>query len=152
MNLLIQKTPLTDRLMALLLLADETHDAINRYINSCILYKAVLEDDDVAIVALYAQNCDVLEIKNIAVDQLHQNRGIGRELIQYTLDYACRHNYKRVLVGTGDVNWGQLSFYEKCGFKPFGIRQNFYIENYPKPIYDAGKQLVDMVVLSLDII
>lgn len=40
-----------------------------------------------------------------------------------------------------------IPFYEKCGFVKFGIRRNFFLENYDHPIYEDGVRLVDMIVL-----
>ena len=54
-----------------------------------------------------------------------------------------------MFVGTGDVP-SALSFYQKCGFRE-SHRKNFFVDNYDHPMFEAGKQLVDMVYLRRDI-
>ena len=40
------------------------------------------------------------------------------------------------------------NFYEKCGFiRSYSIK-NFFIDNYDHPIYEAGMQLIDMIMLQ----
>ena len=64
----------------LLLLADETIDAINKYIHQSDLY--VLDRDNIilAVFALQTISNDTVEIKNIAVDTAFQGQGIGQRL------------------------------------------------------------------------
>ena len=52
-----------------------------------------------------------------------------------------------MLVGTGDVP-STLSFYEHCGFTISHRLKNFFTDNYDHPMYEDGKQLVDMVYLK----
>jgi N-acetylglutamate synthase-like GNAT family acetyltransferase len=63
----------------LLLLADETIEAIEKYIYGSEVY-VVRESEDseaIAVFALLKINDDDIEIKNIAVMETLQNRGIG---------------------------------------------------------------------------
>ena len=52
-----------------------------------------------------------------------------------------------MLVGTGDVP-SSLSFYQKCGFAESHRIHNFFTDNYDHPMFEDGKQLVDMVYLK----
>jgi ribosomal protein S18 acetylase RimI-like enzyme len=52
-----------------------------------------------------------------------------------------------MLVGTGDVP-SALSFYQKCGFAESHRIKNFFMDNYDHPMFEDGKQLVDMVYLK----
>lgn len=136
----------------LLLLADETKEAIDKYITESRLFAAYLSVNEtlpIAVMALYKQSLEVLEIKNIAILEEFQSKGIGAQLILFAKEYAIQNGFKKIIVGTGDVNERQIKFYEKCGFKQFGVRKNFFIDNYPQPIYDEGKQLIDMALLQL---
>ncbi|MDE5792007.1 MAG: GNAT family N-acetyltransferase, partial [Oscillospiraceae bacterium] len=58
-----------------------------------------------------------------------------------------RHFYKILRVGTGD-SLLTIPFYEKCGFKESYRVKNFFIDNYNHPIFECGKQLIDMVYLE----
>ena len=52
-----------------------------------------------------------------------------------------------MLVGTGDVP-SALSFYQKCGFSESHRIYTFFTDNYDHPMFEDGKQLVDMVYLK----
>ena len=54
--------------------------------------------------------------------------------------------YSILQVGTGDSPL-TIPFYEKCGFTYSHSIKNFFIDNYDHPIYEAGTQLVDMIIL-----
>ncbi|WP_284461390.1 N-acetyltransferase [Chryseobacterium sp.] len=132
----------------LLLLADETVEAIDRYIFNSDTY--LLQDglQDVAVMALYKNSDTELEIKNIAVVDPYRNKGIGSILINKAKEIAKEYSYKTLTVGTSDTGFQQIRFYEKNGFIKKGILKDFFIENYPDPIYENGLQMRDMILLT----
>ena len=136
---------------SLLLLADETTEAINRYIFDSEIF--VLEENSriIAVYALQQINAEEAEIKNIAVDTDFQGQGIGKLLLRDALERAKVRKLKAILIGTGDVATRQLALYQMMGFKIAGVRKNFFVDNYPKPIYEKGEQLRDMVVLKKEL-
>ncbi len=151
--------------LELLLLADEQEDMIDRYLERGDMY--VLEEQMPAGEAAeeYGQNggrynvygvCVVtdegngtLEIKNLAVSPEKQGQGYGRDLIWF-VEETYRDRYHMLQVGTGDSP-ATLPFYEKCGFQRSHVVRNFFTENYDHPIYEGGRQLVDMVYLQKDL-
>ena len=87
-----------------------------------------------------------MEIKNIATDPDYHGKGYGKMLIDYIVEqYAGR--YALLQVGTGDSPL-TVPFYEKCGFRRSHSIKNFFLDHYDHPIYECGKQLVDMVYLQ----
>ncbi|MCJ7935000.1 MAG: GNAT family N-acetyltransferase [Chryseobacterium sp.] len=132
----------------LLLLADETTEAIDGYIFNSDIY--LLRDgvQDIAVMALYKNSDTELEIKNIAVIESYRSKGIGSILINKAKEIARENHYKTLTVGTSDTGFQQIRFYEKNSFIRKGIRKNFFIENYPDPIYENGLQMRDMVLLA----
>ncbi|MFN1217365.1 GNAT family N-acetyltransferase [Chryseobacterium kwangjuense] len=132
----------------LLLLADETAAAIDRYIFDSVIY--ILNDgaDDIAVLALYPNSETELEIKNIAVTEKYRNQGIGSILINKSKEIALGSGYTILSVGTSDTGFQQIRFYEKNGFIKKGIRKDFFTENYPFPIYENGLQMRDMIILA----
>ena len=67
-------------------------------------------------------------------------------VIQYLFGhYAGR--CRTMLVGTGDSPLA-IPFYENCGFTYSHRIPDFFTDNYDHPIYEAGKQLKDMVYLK----
>ncbi|WP_374464316.1 GNAT family N-acetyltransferase [Chryseobacterium sp.] len=132
----------------LLLLADETKEAIDQYIFKSDVY--LLHDgiEDIAVMALCKISETELEIKNVAVTESYRSKGIGSILMNKAKEIAKENHYKTLTVGTSDTGFQQIRFYEKNDFIKTGIRKNFFIENYPTPIYENGLQMWDMVLLT----
>ncbi|HRP56183.1 GNAT family N-acetyltransferase [Agriterribacter sp.] len=136
----------------LLLLADETTDAIDKYIHDSGIYTIKANGgESIGVYVLRQVNKDTAEIKNIAVAEAFQNRGIGRLLIDDAIARAREAGYREIIVGTADTGTRQLRFYEKNGFEVFDIKKDFFISNYPQPIYEHGIQLKDMIMLRKQI-
>lgn len=135
----------------LLLLADETTEAIDQYIFDSDIY--LLHDDiqDIAVIALYQNNSTELEIKNMAVIESCRSIGIGSILIDKAKEIAKENGYTILTVGTSDTGFQQIKFYEKNGFIKKGVRKDFFIENYAAPIYENGLQMRDMIMLTHDL-
>lgn len=136
----------------LLLLADETIEAINQYIFTSEVYLLNNGDQDIAVMALHENSTTEIELKNIAVIETWRNKGIGSILVNKAKELATEKHYTSLLVGTSDTGLQQIRFYEKNGFIRKGIRKDFFIENYPFPIYENGVQMQDMVMLEFLII
>ena len=85
--------------LALLLLADEQEDMIDRYLERGSMY--VLEDDGVkAECVVTDEGGGVLELKNIAVEPDFQGKGYGKALVDFLIrTYAGQ--YMLLQVGTG---------------------------------------------------
>jgi ribosomal protein S18 acetylase RimI-like enzyme len=134
----------------LLLLADETVEAIDKYITDSEIFILKKEDQIVALYVLQKVGNDEAEIKNIAVDEPFQGQGIGKFLLKDAACKAKERGFKTLIIGTGtaDVAAKQLNLYQKEGFKVFDIKKDFFTMNYPEPIYENGKILKDMVMLK----
>ena len=129
----------------LLLLADEQESMIDRYLERGRMY--VLEDPEaVAVCVVTEEGEGILELKNIAVAPSAQRRGYGKAFIFYLLD-RFRGVYTEMQVGTGDSPL-TVPFYEACGFRRSHVIKGFFTDHYDHPIYECGKQLVDMVYLK----
>ncbi|MCC7571943.1 MAG: GNAT family N-acetyltransferase [Candidatus Methanofastidiosum sp.] len=136
----------------LLLLADETIEAISRYINDSEIYVFENDKGTIAVYVLQKISDDTIEIKNIAVGTEHQGQGIGKLLLRDAISRAKAKGFKTIVIGTGDIAPKQLHLYQKVGFEIFGIKKGFFLDNYPKPIYENGVQLKDMVMLKKELI
>lgn len=131
--------------LPLLLLADEQENMIDRYIDRGTMY--VLDDKDIKCVcAVTDEGNGILEIKNIATDPKYQGKGYGKAMIAF-LAAKYKDTYSLLQVGTGDSP-STIPFYEKCGFVRSHSIKNFFTDNYARPIYDCGVQLIDMVYLQ----
>jgi ribosomal protein S18 acetylase RimI-like enzyme len=137
----------------LLLLADETTEAIEKYIYNSDVYivKQSEQAQPIAVFALYKSSNIEIEIKNIAVAELLRGKGIGSYLISEIKSIAKRENFSNIIVGTPDGAVRQINFNERNGFIRYDIRKDFFIENYSKPIFEDGVMLRDMVMLGSNV-
>lgn len=131
----------------LLLLADEQESMIDRYLDRGDMF-ALYNDDLKSICVVTKEAEGIYELKNIATYEKYQGHGYGKKLIQYIFEYY-NEKCKTMFVGTGDSN-ATISFYEHCGFRISHRVKDFFIENYDHPIFEEGKQLIDMVYLKRD--
>lgn len=133
--------------MALLLLADPSEEAIARYLATSELLVAKSEEKIAGIIVLQLIAPMQMEIMNLAVDENYQRRGIGRNLIMAALDYAKSRGAQSVKIATGNSSIHQLKLYQSCGFIIDVVIENYFVDNYPEPIYEDGIQCTDRVEL-----
>ena len=131
----------------LLLLADETEDAIHAYVHDCAVYVAIDAQQVVAVACVQALSVQQVELKNLAVAEAYQGQGVGSLMMSF-LKRQYQNSHSSMLVGTADVGVAQQRFYQRHGFVRVGIRERFFIEHYPQPIVEHGQQLVDMYVFE----
>jgi GNAT superfamily N-acetyltransferase len=129
----------------LLLLADESEEMIDKYLDHGDLF--ALYDDDLKTICVVASiNEETCELKNLATYEKYQGNGYGKAIIRFISDYY-KNDYKTMLVGTGETP-AILSFYESCGFEQSHRLKNFFTDNYKHPIIEDSIQLVDMIYLK----
>lgn len=126
--------------MDILLLADPDTEAIERYLYDGDLYIYKDGEDIVAGAVLYPLEDGSCELKNIAVLESLQGKGIGSKFLKRIMGEASK-TYTHMLVGTTAPTEG---FYKSLGFEYSYTIANFFIDNYPEPIYEDGIQCVDM--------
>jgi len=129
----------------LLLLADETVHAIDKYLYDSLVYAVYDVKMPIAVFCLYPVDSETLEIKNIAVSPAFQGMGLGSQLLDFIK--ANYQQYANLIVGTADCGLAQIRFYERNGFVKYGIRKDFFIKNYERSIYENGQLLKDMIML-----
>lgn len=154
MQILVSKVYLKPDLpFDLLLLADETIEAIEKYIYDSDVYIATESEESevIAVFALSKISNSEIEIKNIAVRETFQNNGIGGFLISEIRRIARAARYKDIIVGTPDGSARLIGFYEKNGFRKYDLKKDFFIKNYPAPIIENGVVLRDMVMLKMEL-
>ncbi len=132
--------------MDLLLLADESEDMINLYLDRGDLF--ALYDQNIlrSICVVTKEENSNYELKNIATYDKYQSMGYGKNLIEYLFEYY-KEDCCDMYVGTGDSK-RILDFYRSCGFEESHVIKNFFTDNYEHAMYDCGQQLSDMVYLK----
>jgi aminoglycoside 6'-N-acetyltransferase I len=132
----------------LLLDADPSMEAIERYLPFSEIHVATLKDKVIGTIVLYPLNANELEIKNIAVEESLQGNGIGGLMLKYATEIAIAKRAKILVIGTANSSVAQLYLYQRNGFEITGIKQNFFLDNYPEPIFENDIQCKHLIMLS----
>jgi N-acetylglutamate synthase-like GNAT family acetyltransferase len=141
-----------ERFLPLFLLADESAEQVQRYMNTGDLYIYSSEDDIVAgIVLAIPVEPGVVELKAVAIEMQQQRQGIGKRMLIAVLVELCDLGCKRVLVGTANAAIGQLAFHQKAGFRLLSIERDFFspVRGYAEVIEESGIRMRDMVWMDL---
>lgn len=131
----------------LLLLADEQESMIDRYLERGEMFVLADNNEVKASCVITEEGNGTCEIKSIAVYPQFQRKGYGKKLIFFLLEHY-KTRCHTMLVGTGDSPI-TISFYNSCGFIYSHRIPNFFTDNYDHPVFEAGKQLKDMIYLKI---
>ena len=141
-----------ERFLPLFLLADESAQQVQSYMNAGDLYVYSSDDGIVAgIVLAIPKEPDVVELKAVAIDVQLQGQGIGKRMLIDVLAELRELGCKRVVVGTANAAIGQLAFYQKAGFRLLSIERDFFspVRGYADVIEELGIRIRDMVWMDL---
>ncbi|GAB2787384.1 GNAT family N-acetyltransferase [Rhabdobacter roseus] len=147
----IEIIPLPDKEAApfgLLLLADPSSERIQQYLPLSEVYVARFRQEVVGVYVLCPQEEGLVEIKNLAVKEKYQGKGVGQALLQHAIQKAQSQGFREISIGTANSSVGQLYLYQKMGFEMTSLRKNFFIENYPHPLYEHGLLVKHMIMLT----
>jgi N-acetylglutamate synthase-like GNAT family acetyltransferase len=119
---------LTAEMMSLLLTADPDKNAIDNYLEGSTVLVAFNNADDssilgIAILVIYHNK---YELKNIAVSEIHQERGIAKGLIARIKEEAKNLGGSSLYVGTGSSSLSQLALYQKMWVSHASHRKRFF--------------------------
>jgi GNAT superfamily N-acetyltransferase len=134
--------------LELLLLADEQEDMIDRYLDRGTLF-ALYDGDLKSICVVTHEGGDTYEVQSLATYPKYQKLGYGRHLLNHVCEYF-KGRGRTMLVGTGDSPL-TVPFYERSGFVLSHRIENYILEHYKEPIFEAGVQLKDKVYLKRDL-
>ncbi|KWX79114.1 acetyltransferase [Paenibacillus riograndensis] len=135
----------------LLLLADPSRKLVEEYLQRGQCFTGSLNGQIIGVYVLLPTRPDTVELVNVAVDEKHQGKGIGKRLVEHAVQIAAELGFKTIEVGTGNSSIGQLALYQKCGFRIIGIDRDFFIRHYDEEIFENGMQVIDMIRLSQDL-
>jgi ribosomal protein S18 acetylase RimI-like enzyme len=134
--------------LELLLTADPSATLIKGYLDRGHCYIAEIDNQTAGVYVLVENNSDTAELINIAANEKHQGKGIGKALVKDAIQIAKDMGYKTIEVGTGNSSIDQLALYQKCGFRITGVDKDFFIRNYEEEIFENGIKCRDLVRLS----
>jgi len=83
---------------------------------------------------------DELHVLNVATAPEHRNRGVARTVLEAALDQGRRKRCNLATLEVRRSNAAALGLYRDFGFRPVGIRPNYYV--------DEGE---DAIVMVLDL-
>ncbi|MBP1949710.1 GNAT family N-acetyltransferase [Virgibacillus litoralis] len=137
--------------MNLLLLADPSEDLIQVYLDQGQCYVAKIDNRLIGVYILLPINSNRVEIKNIAVEESEQGKGVGKQLVTHAIENARFQGFTHIEVGTGNSSINQLALYQKCGFRITGIEKDFFTKNYDEEIIENGIRCTDMIRLEISL-
>ncbi|MBO0460704.1 MULTISPECIES: GNAT family N-acetyltransferase [Enterococcus] len=134
---------------ALLLEADPDKDKVMAYVTNGdgFIWK---EQDEVIGVLVYEIRDTEFEIMNVSVADAHQGKGIGGKLLDHAIERLSKESGQqtKILIRTGSITNPALHLYQKKGFEEVSREKDYFINNYPEPIYEEGILLRDQVTLA----
>ncbi|ARU05213.1 GNAT family N-acetyltransferase [Comamonas serinivorans] len=134
--------------MRLLLLADPSEDKVRSYLPRSKCFVASCGGVVVGACVVQPLGAAAYELMSIAIQPAHQKSGYGAALLQWVIDFFRKSGASQIEVGTGTFGY-QLAFYQRQGFRVTAIDHDFFVKNYPEPIFEDGIQLFDMLRLTL---
>lgn len=133
--------------MSYLLLADESESIIHTYMEKGDMFAISFQEEVVGVVLFVFHSHNTVELKNIAILPSHRGKKIGQMVIEKCLATYKQAGWKKMIVGTANSSISNLAFYQKVGFRIYGIKEDFFL-TYPEPIYENGIQAIDMIMLK----
>ena len=94
--------------------------------NRCYLVARI----DRAVVGYAGMICygDEAHVTNVAVDPLHHRRKIATRMFHDLMVSAIQMGAEAVSLEVRVSNWGAQRLYGRYGFRPVGVRKNYYQE------------------------
>jgi ribosomal protein S18 acetylase RimI-like enzyme len=91
-----------------------------------------------------------VEIKNMAVREDRQGRGVGGQLVRAAIELVTAESASAVVVATAAADIGNLRFYQRQGFRMLAIERDAFTPatGYPDGIRIDGIDLRDRVWLD----
>lgn len=133
----------------LLLVADPDKEMIDKYIYSSDCILTVSNQLPVGVIVVQKQSGDSAEIMNLAVDENYQRQGIARKLMEYICNiWVKENNIRKVNICTGTSAPGPLMLYQQLGFDIVSFDPDYFIRNYPEPIWENGIQCKHRVIME----
>jgi len=134
-------------------LAEDSDELLTGYLDLGVVW--VARDHDGAVIGhlQVIPQADAWEVRNTAVAEPHQGRGIGRLLIEHAVAAARAVGVPRVVVATAAADVGNLRFYQRCGFRMERVVPDAFGPGtgYPDPIEIDGIPLRDQVWFGRDL-
>lgn len=153
MSLEIASAPLTEApaLLPILRDAEEGDERILTalYDPACVAYAARVDGQLIGAAVVRWDAHEGNEIVYIAVAAEQRGRGYGKRIIAALQVELSTRGGQSLLVGTANSSLENIAFYQKCGFRIFGVRRDYFTYIQP-PLEEHGIRMRDMLVLRYE--
>jgi len=139
-------------LLPMLLDADEGEERIRAVLldPTCTAYACWLDGQLAGAAVVRWEKKDPSEILYIEVAAALRGRGYGKQIMQALQDEMRSRGGRSLLVGTANAALENIAFYQKCGFRMYEIRRDYFAYIQP-PVLEHGIVLRDMLVFRYDL-
>ena len=145
----IQEVAYTEAPIALLMEADPSREKLNAYLPHSTCFVAKRHGTLVGADVVRGIAPEIYELMSIAVSPEQQRQGLGTVLLKHAVATVGDLGARRLEVGTGSFGY-QLAWYQREGFRVVAVERDFFLQQYPEPIYEHGIQLKDMLRLAVE--
>ena len=141
-----------DALLPILRAAEEGDERILAALldSACTTYAAFAEGILVGAAVVRWNEDESSEILYIAVIAEERGKGYGKQILA-TLQAELPMHGRALLVGTANSSLENIAFYQKCGFRLFEVRRDYFVYIQP-PLQEHGIVMRDMLVLRYDLV
>jgi GNAT superfamily N-acetyltransferase len=140
-----------EMLMPILHDAEEADERIRASLRdpACAAYAAYFAEQLIgaAVVRWSEQEAEILYIAVIA---LERGKGYGKRIIA-ALQAELPEHGRTLLVGTANCSLENIAFYQRCGFRMFAVRRDYFDYIQP-PLQEHGIVMRDMIVFSYELV
>lgn len=84
------------------------------------------EDGQIIGYAVLMLVLDEAHLLNISIAQSHQDRGLGRALLEYMMQIARGHGATNIFLEVRPSNQSAIHLYESTGFNEMAVRRGYY--------------------------
>jgi GNAT superfamily N-acetyltransferase len=143
------------QLRALFELAEDSAAELDSYIDAGRVLVATSDGEIIGHLQLTGTGDPrQVEIKNMAVRETRQGRGVGRLLVQAAVDLAAAEAVTTILVATAAADIGNLRFYQRQGFRMRSVERDAFTPatGYPPGLLIDGIELRDRVWLDREVL
>lgn len=117
---------------------------------ACVVYAASVDGTLVGAAVVRWEEREASEILYIAVLAAERGKGYGKQIMA-TLQAELPAHGRALLVGTANSSLENIAFYQKCGFRMFEVRRDYFAYIQP-PLQEQGIIMRDMIVFRYDLL
>ena len=104
-------------------------NVFSELINEKCTYFSMYDDDKLIAFGGYQDIVGQGHITTMGVDKAYRGNQYGNMLLEIIIKYALKKGIKEITLEVRESNIIAINLYEKFGFKIYGKRKNYYVDN-----------------------